>query len=108
MARSSICCVKFNPFGYAFIAAACVDRKAYAYDVRKVVDPVHVFDGHTKTLTYVRFLDAQTMVSTGIDGCLKLWNISDSHLTRTYKGYVNSQSFVGLLVWRHGGLLGCG
>ncbi|XVF50446.1 hypothetical protein PTKIN_Ptkin04bG0100900 [Pterospermum kingtungense] len=108
MARSSVCCVEFNPFGDTLIAAGCADRKAYAYDVRKMVDPVHVFDGHTKTVTYVRFLDAETMVSAGTDGCLKLWDINDSRLIRTYKGHVNSRSFVGLSVWRHGGLLGCG
>ncbi|XP_022735521.1 WD repeat-containing protein RUP2 [Durio zibethinus] len=108
MARSSVCCVEFDPFGDALIAAGCADRKAYTYDVRKMVDPVHVFDGHAKTVTYVRFLDAETMVSAGTDGCLKLWNISDSRLIRTYRGHVNSRSFVGLSVWRHGGLLGCG
>ncbi|XWS37573.1 hypothetical protein CRYUN_Cryun19dG0055300 [Craigia yunnanensis] len=108
VARSSVCCVEFNPFDDALIAAGCADRKAYAYDVRKMVDPVHVFDGHTKTVTYVRFLDTQTMVSAGTDGCLKLWNISDARLIRTYKGHVNSRSFVGLSIWRHGGLLGCG
>ncbi|MBA0786145.1 hypothetical protein Gotri_025655 [Gossypium trilobum] len=106
--RSSVCCVEFNPFGDALIAAGCADQKAYAYDVRKMVEPVHIFDGHTKTITYVRFLNAQTLVSAGTDGCLKLWNIVDSRLLRTYKGHVNSRSFVGLSVWRHGGLLGCG
>ena len=108
VARSSVCCVEFNPFGDALIAARCADRKAYAYDARKMVDPIHVFDGHTKTVTYVRFLDAETMVSAGTDGCLKLWNISDSRLIRTYEGHVNSRSFVGLSFWRHGGLFGCG
>ncbi|KAA3454937.1 WD repeat-containing protein RUP2-like [Gossypium australe] len=106
--RSSVCCVEFNPFGDALIAAGCADKKAYVYDVRKMVEPVHIFDGHTKTITYVRFLNAQTLVSAGTDGCLKLWNIVDSRLLRTYKGHVNSRSFVGLSVWRHGGLLGCG
>ncbi|WRX16831.1 WD40 repeat - like 10 [Theobroma cacao] len=108
LARRSVCCVEFDPFGEALIAAGCADRKAYTYDVRKMVEPLHVYDGHTKTVTYVRFLDAQTMVSAGTDGYLKLWNISDSRLIRTYKGHVNSRSFVGLSVWRHGGLLGCG
>ncbi|PPD68897.1 hypothetical protein GOBAR_DD34217 [Gossypium barbadense] len=66
--RSSVCCVEFNPFGDALIAAGCADQKAYAYDVRKMVEPVHIFDGHTKTITYVRFLNAQTLVSAGTDG----------------------------------------
>ncbi|KAK0594950.1 hypothetical protein LWI29_002060 [Acer saccharum] len=107
-ARSSVCCVEFNPFGGALVAVGCADRKAYGYDVRKMSDPVIVFDGHKKTVTYIRFLDANTLVSAGTDGCLKLWNTNDSRTIRTYKGHVNSRSFVGLSVWRHGGLLGCG
>ncbi len=108
VSRSSVCCVEFNPFGGALIAVGCADRRAYGYDVRKMVDPVVVFDGHGKTVTYVRFLDANMIVSAGIDGCLKLWNIDDSSVIRTYKGHVNNRSFVGLSVWRNGGLLGCG
>ncbi|MBA0682153.1 hypothetical protein Goari_023893 [Gossypium aridum] len=107
-ARSSVCCVEFSPFGDSLIALGCADRMAYAYDVRKMVEPLHVLEGHMKTVTYVRFVDAQTMVSAGTDGCLKLWNMSDCGLIRTCKGHVNSRSFVGLSVWRHGGLLGCG
>ncbi|KAH7557617.1 hypothetical protein JRO89_XS11G0191600 [Xanthoceras sorbifolium] len=107
-AKSSVCCVEFNPFGDALVAVGCADRKAYGYDVRKMVDPVLVFDGHKKTVTYIRFLDANSLVSAGTDGCLKLWSLNDSSTIRTYKGHVNSRSFVGLSVWRHGGLLGCG
>ncbi|KAE8723984.1 WD repeat-containing protein RUP1 [Hibiscus syriacus] len=107
-ARSSVCCVEFDPFGDALVAVGCADMKAYAYDVRRIPEPVYTFDGHTKTVTYVRFLDAGTMVTASTDGCLKLWNVDDSRLIRTYKGHVNSRSFVGLSVWRHGGLLGCG
>ncbi|KAJ7969976.1 E3 ubiquitin-protein ligase COP1 [Quillaja saponaria] len=105
---SSVCCVEFDPFGGALVAVGCADKKAYGYDIRKMVDPILVFDGHRKTVTYVKFLDSHTIVSSGIDGCLKLWNVNDSRLIRTYSGHVNSRSFVGLSVWRNGGLLGCG
>lgn len=106
--RSAVCCVEFHPFGSSLVAAGCADKKAYAYDVRKMVDPVLVFDGHRKTVTYIRFLDVDTLVTAGTDGCLKLWNVNDSRVIRTYKGHVNNRNFVGLSVWRHGGLLGCG
>ncbi|GMN44621.1 hypothetical protein TIFTF001_013822 [Ficus carica] len=105
---SPVCCVEFNPFGGPLIAVGCADRRAYGYDVRKLSDPVLILDGHQKTVTYVRFLDGRTMVSSGTDGCLKLWNIEDARAVRTYRGHVNSRSFVGLSVWRNGGLLGCG
>lgn len=108
MGRSPVCCVEFNPAGGALVAVGCADRRAYGYDIRKLVDPIVVLDGHGRTVTHVRFLDAHRVVSAGTDGCLKLWNINESRVIRTFKGHVNNRSFVGLPVWRNGGLLGCG
>lgn len=107
-ARCSVCCVEFNPFGGPLVAVGCADRRAYGYDIRKLSDPVMVLDGHQKTVSYVRFLNDRTMVSAATDGCLKLWDTDHSSAIRTYKGHVNNRSFVGLSVWRNGGLLGCG
>ncbi|KAF4353622.1 hypothetical protein CsatB_002918 [Cannabis sativa] len=107
-ARCAVCCVEFNPFGGPLVAVGCADRRAYGYDIRKLSDPVLVLDGHKKTVSYVRFLDSRTMVSAGTDGCLKQWDTDQSRVVRTYEGHVNSRSFVGLSVWRNGGLLGCG
>ncbi|KAF7821809.1 WD repeat-containing protein RUP2 [Senna tora] len=106
--NSSVCSVEFSPFHDALVAVGCTDRKAYGYDIRKMSDPVMVLEGHTRTVTYVRFADAETLVSAGTDGCLKLWNVKDSGLIRSYTGHVNNRSFVGLSVWRNGGLFGCG
>ncbi|WCJ36633.1 Transducin/WD40 repeat-like superfamily protein [Euphorbia peplus] len=103
-----VCCVEFNPYGGSMIAVGCADRKAYVYDLRMMVRPLLVLDGHGKTVTYVRFVDGFTLATAGIDGCLKLWNLSDSKMVRSYKGHANTRSFVGLSVWRNGGLLGCG
>ncbi|GLU21084.1 hypothetical protein SLE2022_372470 [Rubroshorea leprosula] len=108
-ARSPVCSVEFNPFGGPLVTVGCADRKAYGYDVRRMVEPTVVFDGHKKAVTYVKFLDSTTVISAGTDGCLKLWNVNDSSsAVRTYRGHVNHRSFVGLSVWRHGGLLGSG
>ncbi|KDP22292.1 hypothetical protein JCGZ_26123 [Jatropha curcas] len=106
--RSAVCCVEFNPFGGSMIAIGCADRKAYGYDIRMMVKPVIMLDGHRKTVTYVKFVDANTLVSASIDGCLKLWNLNESKMIRTYKGHVNNRNFVGLSVWRNGSLLACG
>ncbi|PON66416.1 Guanine nucleotide-binding protein, beta subunit [Trema orientale] len=108
LARCSVCCVEFSPFGGPLVAVGCADRRAYGYDIRKLSDPVLVLDGHQKTVSYVRFLDGRTMVSAGTDGCLKMWDTVHSRVIRTYMGHVNNRSFVGLSVWRNGGLLGCG
>ncbi|KAD4585020.1 hypothetical protein E3N88_22621 [Mikania micrantha] len=105
---SPVCCVEFSPFGGALVAVGCADRKAYVYDVRKMVDPVAVFDGHQRTVSYARFLDDRTVVTSGTDGCLKMWDIEDQRLIRTYTGHTNQRRFVGLSVWRHQGLIGCG
>eukprot|EP00258_Populus_trichocarpa_P025697 XP_024441716.1 WD repeat-containing protein RUP2 [Populus trichocarpa] len=106
--RSAVCCVEFNPFGGPIVAIGCADRKVYGYDLRMMADPVFVLDGHRKTVTYIKFLDNATLVSASIDGCLKLWNSDNSNVIRTYHGHVNNRNFVGLSVWRNGGLLGCG
>ncbi|KAJ6676121.1 WD REPEAT-CONTAINING PROTEIN RUP1 [Salix viminalis] len=106
--RSAVCCVEFNPFGGPIVAIGCADRKVYGYDLRMMADPLFVLDGHRKTVTYIKFLDNVTLVSASIDGCLKLWNSDSSNVTRTYHGHVNNRSFVGLSVWRDGGLFGCG
>ncbi|PSR93435.1 WD repeat-containing protein [Actinidia chinensis var. chinensis] len=107
-ARSSVCCVEFNPFGGALLAVGCADRRAYGYDVRRMVDPVLVLDGHSKAVSYVRFLDHRTVVTSGTDGCLKLWHTEDPRAIRTYRGHVNTRRFVGLSAWRGGGLVACG
>ncbi|RZC57502.1 hypothetical protein C5167_004796 [Papaver somniferum] len=106
--RSPVCSVEFDPFGSGLIAMGCADRNAYTYDVRKTDKPVSVFVGHEKTVSYVRFLGEHMMVTAGTDGCLKLWNTVNAHSMRTFKGHVNYRSFVGLSVWRNGGLIGCG
>ncbi|KAJ4950088.1 hypothetical protein NE237_026920 [Protea cynaroides] len=106
--RSPVCCVEFERCGGSLVAIGCADQRAYIYDVRKMLEPVMVFKGHQKTVTYVRFLGEGKMVSAGTDGCLKLWNMEDGRVIRTYRGHVNSRSFVGLSAWRNGGLLGCG
>lgn len=106
--RRAVCSVEFNPFGGSMIAVGCADRRAYGYDIRIMKDPVFVLDGHKKTVTYVRFVNELTLVTAGIDGCLRMWNLHDSQMIRTYKGHVNNRNFVGLSVWRNGGLLGCG
>lgn len=110
LTKSPVCCVEFSPFDGFLIAVGCSDGKAYGYDVRRTLEPLFVLDGHQKAVTYVRFLNNRTIVTSAVDGSLKTWSIQDqtSLLIRTFKGHVNSRRFVGLSVWRGGGLLCCG
>lgn len=107
-APSPVCCVEFNPFGGALVVVGCADSKVYGYDIRRMADPSFVFDGHQKAVTYIKFLDFQTIITSAVDGCLKMWNSENNQIIRTYKGHTNSRRFVGLSVWRGGGLLCCG
>ncbi|KAK9070368.1 hypothetical protein SSX86_010770 [Deinandra increscens subsp. villosa] len=103
-----VCCVEFSPFGGALIAVGCADKKAYIYDVRNLVHPVAIFNGHQRTVSYTRFVDDRTVVTSGTDGCLKMWDVEDQRLIRTYRGHTNQKRFVGLSIWRSQGLIGCG
>ncbi|KAH6828107.1 Transducin/WD40 repeat-like superfamily protein [Perilla frutescens var. hirtella] len=108
VACSPVCCVEFNPFGGVIVAVGCADRKIYGYDARRMVEPVFVLDGHEKAVSYARFLDLHTIVSSSIDGSLMMWHAEDRRLIRRYRGHLNTRRFVGLSVWRSGGLLSCG
>ncbi|XP_057774381.1 WD repeat-containing protein RUP2 [Salvia miltiorrhiza] len=107
-ALSPVCCVEFNPFGGLTVAVGCADRKVYGYDARRMVEPVFVLEGHDKAVSYARFLDSQTIVSSSIDGSLMMWHAEERRLIRRYRGHVNTRRFVGLSLWRGGGLLSCG
>ncbi|CAN8244580.1 unnamed protein product [Cochlearia groenlandica] len=104
---AAICSVEFDPLGGSLLAVGSSDRNAYVYDIRRLVEPILVLDGHTKTVTYARFMDSRTIVTGSTDGSLKLWDIiaNERRVVRTYRGHVNSRNFVGLSVWRRGGLV---
>lgn len=106
--RGAVCSVEFDPSGGPLVGMGCADRRAYVYDLRMTAAPVTVFGGHHRTVTYVRFADGGKLVSAGTDGCLRLWSLLDGREARAYEGHVNTRSFVGLSVWKSGGLLACG
>ncbi|KAL5981572.1 WD repeat-containing protein rup2 [Asimina triloba] len=105
---SPVCCVEFCPAGGPWIAVGSANRLAYIYDARMTAGPVSVLAGHRRTVSYVRFMGEREIVTAATDGCLKLWDAAGGRVKRTYKGHVNSRSFVGLSLWRGGGLVGCG
>ncbi|KAJ6819266.1 putative WD repeat-containing protein RUP2-like [Iris pallida] len=73
-----------------------------------VVGAVSVFAGHEKTVTYVRFDGRGRLVTSGTDGRHRLWELASGKEVRAYRGHANARSFVGMSVWRSGGLIGCG
>ncbi|XP_031501872.1 WD repeat-containing protein RUP2 [Nymphaea colorata] len=107
---SPVCSVEFDRSdGSTLMAVGSADRCVYVFDLRwPAPEPIAVLRGHRKAVSYVRFLGSGSIVSAGIDGCLKLWDVHAAKVVRTYEGHVNARNFVGLAVWREGGLLGCG
>lgn len=104
-----VCSIEFDPYGGALIGLGCADKKAYVYDMRRLGNPVTVFGGHERTVTYVRFAGGgERMVSAGTDGCIRMWGVVDGREIRVFEGHRNRRSFVGLSVWSGGGLLASG
>lgn len=76
----------------------------YYYDLRNTSRPLCTFVGHDKTVSYVKFIDSGTLVSSSTDNTLKLWDLSEcsSHVVdsplQSFTGHVNVKNFVGLSV----------
>lgn len=47
-------------------------------------------------MSYVRFLDGETIVSASTDSQLKVWDVNQCHAKRSLSGHVNDKNFVGL------------
>ncbi|KAF9983256.1 coatomer subunit alpha [Modicella reniformis] len=94
--KANICCVKFNPESSHHIAFGSADHHIHYYDLRKVSEPLFIFKGHRKAVSYVKFLGREELVSASTDSTLKLWDTLRMNCVRTYTGHVNEKNFVGL------------
>ncbi|KAL2926855.1 E3 ubiquitin-protein ligase COP1 [Bienertia sinuspersici] len=74
------------------------DHHIHYYDLRNVSQPVHVFGGHKKAVSYVKFLSTNELASASTDSTLRLWDVKESLPVRTFKGHTNEKNFVGLSV----------
>ncbi|KAG0207041.1 RING finger and WD repeat domain-containing protein 2 [Mortierella sp. NVP41] len=96
VSKANICCVKFNPESSNHIAFGSADHHIHYYDLRKASEPLFVFKGHRKAVSYVKFLGRDELVSASTDSTLKLWSTQRMNCVRTYTGHVNEKNFVGL------------
>ncbi|KAF9159850.1 coatomer subunit alpha [Actinomortierella ambigua] len=104
--KANICCVKFNPESSHHIAFGSADHHIHYYDLRKASEPLFVFKGHRKAVSYVKFIGREELVSASTDSTLKLWSTSSLNCVRTYTGHVNEKNFVGLSA--NGDWISCG
>lgn len=95
-AKANVCCVKFNPSTSYNLAFGSADHSVQYYDLRRMKEPLAVFRGHRKAVSYVKFLNSEEFVSASTDSQLKLWNVNKTHCLRSFLGHVNEKNFVGL------------
>ena len=95
-AKANVCCVKFNPASRYHLAYGAADHCVHYVDLRQPKEPLRVFKGHRKAVSYVKFIDEKHLVSASTDSQLKLWSTDDSVSLRSFKGHTNEKNFVGL------------
>ncbi|XP_052222820.1 E3 ubiquitin-protein ligase COP1-like [Dreissena polymorpha] len=104
--KANVCCVKFNPDSRHHLAFGSADHCVHYYDIRNHKQPVMVFRGHKKAVSYTKFLNYSELVSASTDSQLKLWSTSKPTSVRTFNGHINEKNFVGLAT--DGDYVACG
>ncbi|XP_042505314.1 protein SPA1-RELATED 2-like [Macadamia integrifolia] len=111
---ANVCCVQFSAHSAHLLAFGSADYMTYCYDLRNTRIPWCTLSGHGKAVSYVKFLDPETLVSASTDNSLKLWDLkktsssglSTTACSLTFGGHTNEKNFVGLTV--SDGYIACG
>ncbi|KAL4562992.1 hypothetical protein LXL04_027023 [Taraxacum kok-saghyz] len=96
--KANICSVKYNPGSSYHIAVGSADHHIHYYDLRNISQPLHVFSGHRKAVSYVKFISNTELASASTDNTLRLWDVKDNIPLRAFRGHTNEKNFVGLTV----------
>ena len=96
--EANVCSVRIHPASRYHLAYGCADQKVHYYDLRDLRQPLCVFDGHKKAVSYCQFLNDRELVSLSTDNEIKLWDINTGRCLKTYRGHKNDKQFVGLTV----------
>jgi len=104
--KANICCVKWNPTSPYLLAFGSADHHIHYFDLRAAKEPLFVFRGHKKAVSYVKFMSKDEIVSASTDSTLKLWKNGQTECVRTFAGHTNEKNFVGLAV--NGDYVCCG
>ncbi|CAG10910.1 unnamed protein product, partial [Tetraodon nigroviridis] len=62
-AKANVCCVKFSPTSRYHLAFGCADHCVHYYDLRNTKQPIMVFKGHRKAVSYAKFVSGEEIVS---------------------------------------------
>ncbi|KAK6133270.1 hypothetical protein DH2020_033031 [Rehmannia glutinosa] len=131
--RSKLSCLSWNKYIKNHIASSdyegivtvwdvttrqvgSADHHIHYYDLRKTNQPLHIFSGHRKAVSYVKFLSNNELASASTDSTLRLWDVKENvpilqemfeadlwsfflYLQlRIFRGHANEKNFVGLTV----------
>jgi E3 ubiquitin-protein ligase RFWD2 len=97
-AKSNVCCVVFKPDSKFHVLFGTADHSIHYYDLRMAKEPVSLFKGHRKAVSYVKFCSetGDEFVSASTDSLLKSWKLNENYCMRSYTGHLNEKNFVGL------------
>ncbi|KAI3741015.1 hypothetical protein L1987_58679 [Smallanthus sonchifolius] len=96
--KANICSVKYNPGSSYHVAVGSADHHIRYYDLRNISQPLHMFSGHRKAVSYVKFISDSELASASTDSTLRLWDVKENMPLRTFRGHTNEKNFVGLTV----------
>lgn len=77
----------------------------------RLSSPQQVIKGHTRPVSYVRFMGRHRLATAAVDSSLALWDLHGTagpSLFRRYLGHANTKNFVGLSVREDDELMACG
>ncbi|TPX60812.1 hypothetical protein PhCBS80983_g01560 [Powellomyces hirtus] len=110
----NLCSVKWNPTHQHHVAFGSADHHIHYYDTRNLSAPLHIFQGHKKAVSYVRFADRNTLISCSTDSTLRMWDVDasiscdKSVCVRTFAGHTNAKNFVGMSIDSTSEFIACG
>lgn len=98
---ANVCCVQFSSHSSHLLGFGSADYRIYCYDLRNTRIPWCTLAGHGKTVSYIKFLDCDTIVSASTDNTLKLWDLkkttasglSTNACSLTMTGHTNEKVF---------------
>ncbi|KZV58496.1 hypothetical protein F511_11956 [Dorcoceras hygrometricum] len=94
--KANICCVKYSPECSKFVAVGSADHHIHYYDLRNTCHPLHIFSGHKRTVSHVKFVSNNELASASTDNTLRLWDVKSNLHVRSFRGHTNEKNFVGL------------
>lgn len=86
-----------HPICYVFcwLQAGSADHHIHYFDLRNPSNPLFVFRGHQKAVSYVKFLSPNELASASTDSTLRLWDVQTNCSVRSYCSHI----FIFSLLW---------